>query len=302
MTDSQFATHGDLYAYSQAPYAEFYDLWVRHLFGDASQDDLIFQDYGQRALRRRAATQSDPVVIVDLATGTGRVVLGLLDAFSQAPVRITGVDHSRAMLDRAEVKVGDALSMVTASSDAGSAIQIEFVEASATTYADKLRECGIPSADLIFFSAGSIAHLTAEDEVPTFLRQTASFLRELSGVAIISVLDDFFVPRGARLPERDVSLDQGLHIPSIDAPGTTFKKESTAEVWDKAGEVKTERFAVSQVSDADGRVLWSRLLEWSLRALREEDWMEWLESSGLRVIDVVRLGFQRLYVLQREEL
>ena len=299
--DSQHDTHGPAYAYANATYPEFYDLWTTRLFGsDTSSDIPIVLSTLNGALGSGEPGARDPVIFVDLGTGTGRVIKEILGASAlpaHSPIALVGVDHSRAMLARAERTIAPLLAKL---SDSSPATRVEWVEASATTYADALSQRALAPADAVLFSVGSIAHLTAPGELRAFLAQTAALLRAPGGVALVSFLDDFFVPAGiGALPPRAAELDEGMRLPAAERPGTTFVKLPTTEMWDMAGEVKTERFEVSLERAEDGEAIWRETLMWSLRVLREEVWLDEVHRAGLMVQEKHILGIQIMYVLAR---
>lgn len=291
------------YAYSHSSYPEFYDLWTTHLFGhEASSDATIIVETIIRAIDRHVDIIK-PVIVIDLGTGTGRVIKDVLRVLPQprAPLTLVGVDHSAAMLARA---CSTTFALRDTMQEIAAKVNIQWIHASATTYADALLESssneGEPQnavADVIIFSAGSIAHLTAPGERQAFLQQTATLLAP-GGVALVSVLTDFFVPIGGSIPERASELDEGVALKSAEMPGTTFVKEPTVEEWDAAREVKTEKFSVQLVRDVDGGELWKETVGWSLRTLREKEWLDDVEGVGLLIKDRHNLGMQILYALQ----
>lgn len=96
------------YAYTQPFFAEFYDLWVTHLFPGPPDDTPLFERLVRAALASTSSgttiTNPQPVTVVDLATGTGRVLHALAHAFPSAlttdRLRLVGTDHSNTMLAR----------------------------------------------------------------------------------------------------------------------------------------------------------------------------------------------------------
>ena len=80
----------------------------------------------------------NPVIFVDLGTGTGRVIKEILGASvlpAHSLITLVDVDHSRAMLARAERTIAPLLAKL---SDSPPATRVEWVEASVTTYTDVL--------------------------------------------------------------------------------------------------------------------------------------------------------------------
>ena len=127
--DTQHSTHGSSYAYSSPGYSNFYDAWVESLFtssGAASptappkknEDIALFAEQ----IREQVGKSTRDVNVIDLGTGTGRVVcelyrelsgatcdpcvagLGQNSSVPPAPptqISIWGINHSAKMLDAA---------------------------------------------------------------------------------------------------------------------------------------------------------------------------------------------------------
>jgi SAM-dependent methyltransferase len=297
MADSQMTTHGGSYAYTQSHFPEFYDLWTKHLFGTTSSDEPVFNRYLLDSFN--TPPDGNEVVIVDLGTGTGRLPRALLQAI-QAPklspskaTIIVGVDHSDSMLRRAEVLTKPLLENLPSDNRTN----VRWITASASSYASALRTNGINSVDLLFFSVGSIAHLTSPAELDAFLSDTARVLRPGTGRAVISILSEFFVPTGGTPPPREDELDDGVSLESVDMPDHIYEKGVTKATWDESGEIKTETFGLSLKHGE--QIVWEERLSWSLKVIKEEEWMRALEGAELRVVEKQELGMQIMYVLRK---
>ncbi|CEL07157.1 hypothetical protein ASPCAL10320 [Aspergillus calidoustus] len=104
MTDGQQSTHGPKYAYTNRYWPEFYDLWVKQLFGSALEKyDAFYWNLVLPFLQNNAQS-NEPLRIVDVGTGAGRVIQGILngmkkhDTATDSRIHIVGVDHSQEML------------------------------------------------------------------------------------------------------------------------------------------------------------------------------------------------------------
>ena len=119
--DGQQSAHGESYAYISSYWAEFYDMWVEEVIGRAAlaKDDDFFFNLLWPFLSKSANVRQ-PLRVVDMATGTGRVIRGILRKMnslaqgavpgeSQKELHIWGIDHSQAMIDRAKAILEDEI-------------------------------------------------------------------------------------------------------------------------------------------------------------------------------------------------
>src|SRR6266536_3889368 len=105
-TDGQHTTHGSSYAYADPHWAEFYDLWIATLFDTENKphEDVAFIWAAVETLLQHRPSSGDgdkKVKIIDVGTGTGRVVKSLVKCMIDEGVRldeveILGVDHGAA--------------------------------------------------------------------------------------------------------------------------------------------------------------------------------------------------------------
>ncbi|EON67533.1 hypothetical protein W97_06901 [Coniosporium apollinis CBS 100218] len=219
-------------AYHNADWPECYDLWVRHLFGAGPSEDVpIFRRVLQDVLRNRV--QNEPpqssakpqyLNIVDIGTGTGRVLCDLFDfisnpdtlpnletsiATSELGFRLWGTEPSATMLARANA-------LVTAHCQKPSddpprpkrtrapPFQLGWCRCSAVDFSSTMRQTfgfrdedpALPGfADLIIFAAGGSGHLVSPDDVRNFLIEVADALKPGHGRAVVSVLREL-LPAG----------------------------------------------------------------------------------------------------------
>jgi SAM-dependent methyltransferase len=300
--DSQHEKHGDSYAYSTPEWPEFYDLWVENLFGPGpAEDAAVFQNVLENLV---AATPSEDIItVLDLGTGTGRVIRDLTHAVTlrhdTARFRFIGVDHSRFMLDRARSRFGEQ----------GGMYATWLVGSAADFFNEALK--GAEKIDILIFAAGGISHLTDGEETKSFLRQIKMGLRKNNrSVAIISILHEFIEklePKG----EAQTALEAGdelqdVKIPSKDHQGIMYIKSPTTTV--RNGSFRTNRFSLKAIRETEecGRgqkidipkTIWERKMEWSLRDFNEGNWIEEVCSAGLRISSVKEGLIQRWYFIQ----
>lgn len=267
--DTQHSTHGSSYAYSSPGYSNFYDAWVESLFtssGTASltappkknEDIAIF---AEQIREQVCSSTRDVVNVIDLGTGTGRVICELYRELSGAmcdpsvaglgqnssvppasptQISIWGIDHSAEMLDTA---VNTFASLEQELGDKSPRMSIfihrpHWVRAPAAAFIDILASAslGPGNIDVLLFSVGTIHHLVHPQEVLSFLRELNKGLRPGSGVALISVLEEMISASAQQggdstaHPEVDYSGDVAIH--STTQLGAVYVKGPTTTTWE----------------------------------------------------------------------
>ena len=245
-------------AYHSTSWPECYDLWVRAIFGDGpAEDGPVFTSALKSTLSNHDA--QSPVVVLDIGTGTGRVLFHLIeaieheglhirdnnnsssDAASPQRFQLIGSEPSQSMLDRAQ-RVYHSLDRrdwpgprlpKQHRDDPPVPLQLDWLCDSATSFAHSLPTTPTPTTatttttaaaspaivDLAIFAAGSITHLTEESDIARFLTEIKQCLRP-TGRAVISVLRDF-IAEGSRPAE--------VVAPAATAPSTTLGGETVPE-------------------------------------------------------------------------
>ncbi|KAL4884749.1 hypothetical protein BJY04DRAFT_170143 [Aspergillus karnatakaensis] len=300
MADGQQSAHGAKYAYTNRYWPEFYDLWVKQLFGsdlekyDAFYWNMVLPFLQDKKLSSTEATE--PLRIVDVGTGTGRVIRGILNRFKEYDhpprVQILGVDHSQEMLNRAEQLL---------SSEVQSPLELGWLKTSAASLVDEnpdLRN----AVDLLVFAAGSIGHLTAAGEREQFLRQVAEALRKTQGsaparsVAAISILEETEVED--ETSDDGVQFGEEMRLRSLKWPELEYRKSATATTRDKSKGVMVEDFSLKVVDISTEAVVHAQDYSWSLKLFNQNEWEGEVSRSGLRTVEKVEQGVEIWYLLQ----
>lgn len=179
--DSQLH-HGEEYAYNQASFVEFYDLMTQSLPEEYEEDLAIDVEVYKRALR---SAGSDSLVAVDLATGTGRVLVELMSV--ETCDKLMGVDHSQAMLDACQKRVAQAVDSATrVATNTVPAVQLSCQSMQTLRLPEYEGEC-----DAVIISAGSFHHLTSRQEQLAALKNVLKLLKpQPDSVAVVSLLKD----------------------------------------------------------------------------------------------------------------
>lgn len=233
------------YAYASPCFPVFYDAWVLAMFGNTHSETSVYQKY----LRSYSHRQ----VILDLCTGTGRVVRALGEDYSHKSLEdaiIYGIDHAPAMVQRAQATCTPTHPMQ----------EHKWKVASATDFYEALDDG--EKVDLLINSAGSISHLLHRRDVQSFLGQVKKSLRPQTGVALISVLMEMIHgPEEKEGPGGSEGLVQdgmgGLILPcEDDGEGLSgyWHKSATKVTWNEDKTVRTDSFYVELHTESNGAV------------------------------------------------
>lgn len=168
--------------YDSPHLAEHYDLVCAEI-SDLDKDiQLYWQQFEKIRHSRGDLSSLGQLVVVDIGTGSGRVLRGLgkcaqKEGIDLANTQFIGVDISRHMIDRAQTNTNmpyvGTLSWVQACA-------LELSEMPAFT--DGLK------VDFLIMAGRSFSHLYEPGQPKRFFRQVAKLLRGGTGIACISVL------------------------------------------------------------------------------------------------------------------
>jgi SAM-dependent methyltransferase len=295
-------------AYHNPDWAECYDLWVREIFGEGPAEDIaLFEELMQHTLSK--AQPDATISVVDLGTGSGRVLVGLQDVIGKSKdmtFKVWGLEPSSAMLDRAKRFWGEG---VANQKNMGhwkqNRVIDHWIRCGATDFADHIMTES-PSVDLIFFAAGGIGHITTNSDMLRFLQNVKKVLGS-DGKAIVSVLKDFIIGDEGTESQGATNKDQTetvsatemgqkpQRIPSVDSPGLVYVKHPTTESM--TGDIKTERFQLD-IEDESGKLLRSHDLSWDERLFDPKSWESSVRDCGLRIAEVKGGQIQVWYLLE----
>ncbi|PWY72984.1 S-adenosyl-L-methionine-dependent methyltransferase [Aspergillus heteromorphus CBS 117.55] len=255
-----------------SPYlAEFYDIWI------GLWDDTAF--YSECLSQIASHTPpSEPVVVLDIGAGTGRITHALASNLPQhiANVRLLGLDMERHMLERAATLTdpahADKISWVL-----GSACDLESVPA--------FRDEGL-RADMMVFACGSICHLNVPGQAEQLFRGIASVLRPKTGKAYISVLKGGSSDNG--VPDQMMTKPPPAEFRSRDFKDIIYRDTTTVlevvdDIWHN-----TRHIVVSRVlEDGSERVVEDNIAEVKAKIWTEGELRRIAKAAGLRVVDIV---------------
>lgn len=165
------------YAYDNVDFSHYYDTFVNNLPSDVFWIDTVSTVYAE--IIRRTLTDKEDAVVVDLGCGTGENLLFYADHFKGRNVKLIGVDHSQAMLDRAKEKFASR-----------SIDTIELVHGSLTNFASVL---GHQTVDCLLLSAGTFHHLITDNERRDMASNIQQVLRPQSGLFVLYLMPEAFI-------------------------------------------------------------------------------------------------------------
>jgi SAM-dependent methyltransferase len=291
-------------AYQSAAWAEFYDLMVEHHFGSQPAPDAeLFSSTLEKVLP--SFLYRDPVTILDIGSGTGRVIQDLLSSISRheagrgkdyvSSVRggMIGRDYRFTALDNAQIMLDRAVTKISTQKDGIVEFEVDPVCASATQLSKHVPPS---SVHLALFAAGSVCHLTADGEVAKFLQELKKVLKE-EGRAVISILKEFLISDEKQLEDgRIVDNSETLRLPSREEKGIIYVKYPTQNFW--KGTIRTDSWQFD-IENEDGAVLERHVMSMDVSMLSAREWEDLVRKSGLHVIERVEGDIQVWWVLKK---
>ncbi|OAL71697.1 hypothetical protein A7D00_3726 [Trichophyton violaceum] len=238
---------------------------------------------------------------VDIGTGGGRAILGLLDkagaeSFEIPPgsAQFIGMDIEQHMLDLAAREVLKHPGIPPVTWSLGSALALDELP----SLADQKT-----TADMLIFTYGSIVHLTGDGELEKFFSQLSSVLTPESGRAYIDFVDEFLVPHGGEMPEsRDAFSDLPVEsltaeVKSIQWPGITYQMETLGFATVDNLSVMDTR--VRAVRDADKSVVESNTVKERMRRFKEDHVQAASQAAGLMLLEKKRCNQNSVFVFHK---
>ncbi|EGD94498.1 hypothetical protein TESG_02014 [Trichophyton tonsurans CBS 112818] len=238
---------------------------------------------------------------VDIGTGGGRAILGLLDKSSAESFEIPpgsaqfiGMDIEQHMLDLAAREASKHPGIPPVTWSLGSALALDELPALAD---------GKATADMLIFTYGSIVHLTGDGELEKFFSQLSRVMTPGSGRAYVDFVDEFLVPPGGEMPEsRDALSDLPVEsrtakAKSIQWPGITYKMETLGyAIVDHLCVMDTR---VHAVRDADEAVVESNTVKERMRRYKEDHVQAASQAAGLLLLEKKRCNQNSVFVFQK---
>jgi SAM-dependent methyltransferase len=293
-----------------SPYlVEYYDLWA-----DANkktlktqEDAFVYLSALERDLVRgctRQLSQDNPFTVLDVGTGTGRVLVNLANdavnaGIDLSNVELIGVDIEPAMVQRSKDIEKETESMARVGK-----VTWALGEAVSLTSVPALQD-RLGRVDALIFAVGSISHLISPGEPQLFSSQVATLLTPKSGRAYLPIQNDLISSRSISLPplNTDITwaeLNVAQDFPSKLHPGIIYK-QYPLEKSEIKGQIKTDnyRFHVVQKADSgDQEVIENNKITVSLRVWDEAEFVQWAKNAGLHCSEIITCDIETYYIFK----
>lgn len=276
----------DLYS---SPYlVDYYDLVAPK--SESVDDSSFYWKVYQELRSSLLKNPTEPFVIMDVGTGTGRVIKGLSSNATSAGddffnTKILGVDNAQEMLNKADLN-SDYLSQEHVSWILGSALALETVMA----------QSGYEKVDLLIFSIGSISHLWEEGQPEKFLEQVSKVLRPGTGRAYVSIYDGSLVQK-----KDEISFHQPKGVTEVRSsifPNTMYRESNhRGEVQNKIKNVKFELEVVEETEHGE-EVLETNNISMKMRQWDEDELVSMVPGTGVSFVEKARGKHETFYVFE----
>ena len=289
LNEMEFTEHESDY-YGSEYLADYYEsLWTGH---PALKDVDVYWEFCKRHLSSHS--QSNPFTLLDVGTGTGRVIHALIEKATADPsidissTRFIGMDKSQFMLNLANKRRKrpqgfNELWLL------GTATALDQLEPLVHPH---------PKIDVLIFAFSGINHLYMPREVDEFFSSVRKVLKP-GGLALVSVCTPLLDvtethienPFGEVKEVRSKSIEGTLYRErGIDQriEGDLFINSMTIEVW------RTN-------TDGSEQVIESNDYNIPLRLLTHEQLQTSISSSGLWLLDEKQMGEEIIFVIKLGE-
>jgi SAM-dependent methyltransferase len=311
MADSDSKTQRPSNFYDSPYLAEYYDLWVdtNKKALNVQEDAAIYLSAVRKSLETspHQVSPDRPFTVLDVGTGTGRVVVNLANdsihaGLDLSNVELIGVDNEPAMIQRAKDVEKETASMAqvgTVTWALGEAVDL-------TTSVAALQN-RLGQVDILIFAVGSISHLVSPDEPQRFLSQVATLLRRGSGRAYLPIQNDLISRRSitqspATTDTTWAEVSVAQDFASKLHPGIIYK-QYPVEKSETNGPIKTDQYRFHVVRKTDSgeekeEILENNKIEVSLRIWDEAEFIQWARDAGLECVETFHSLHETYYVLK----
>jgi SAM-dependent methyltransferase len=254
------------------------------------QDAFIYLGAYQQALQLRLGqpTQESPFVILDVCTGTGRVIRDLVAHLSQRgdaldATKFLGLDISQLMLDQAA-----RLPLASPTAD------VAWIQGSALDLSGVPALCdGSLKVDLLIVAFSSISHFIEPGQGAQFLKEVARVLKPRTGRAYVSMRDITSTVQSD--PATSGGEVQRQELPSSVLPGISYRQiRNQVQVSDNVVYVTSD----VEVLNGDGNIVGTELATTAFRIWKENELQSVASNVGLNLLEIVEEGGESFYVFQ----
>lgn len=288
MTDSSTTKTSDLYS---SPYlVDYYDIVAPS--SDSVDDASFYWDVYQELQSLRSPTPNDPFIVMDVGTGTGRVIHGFATKAVELNAefintKFLGVDNAQHMLDKAPYITREFMQE-----------HVQWVLGSALNLEDVMKETEHQYVDLLIFSIGSISHLSEPGQPETFLNQVSKVLRPDTGRAYVSIYDGSLLKK-----KENVAFHQPEGVAEIESkmyPLITYRESNHGGTLE--GNVKYVKFDLEVLSRVDGEenILERNQVSMKMRQWGEDEIVHLAAGTGVSFVESKRGKHETFYVFKTE--
>ncbi|KAJ5980895.1 hypothetical protein N7481_008193 [Penicillium waksmanii] len=274
----------DLYS---SPYlVDYYDLVAPN--SRSVDDSSFYWDVYQKLFALRSPTPEDPFVVMDVGTGTGRVLHGLESNAIKSEcefinTELIGVDNAQHMLDKAEIITTGILKGV-----------VSWVHGSALNLTEVMDPRKHQKVDLLIFSIGSISHLSEPGQPETFLNQAFKVLRPGTGRAYVSIYDGSLLNPNEKIAFHQ---PQGVsEIQSVVFPSIVYRESDHR--GELKGNVKFVKFELEVVNSDNQSVLETNHISMKMRQWMEDELVLLSSKTDAFFVESIRGAHETFYVFK----
>lgn len=283
-----------------SPYkAEFYELHYAQNLGLQDVELVYWPAFVE--MFSKHPRDGRQFTFVDIGTGGGRAIFGLLDkavaeSFEITPgsAQFVGMDIEQHMLDYAAREASKHPGIPPVTWSLGSALALDELPA----LADQKT-----TADMIIFTYGSIVHLTGDGDLEKFFGQVSRVLTPGSGRAFVDFADQFFIPHGQEMPADQDLLDEAsaeyraAEVKSVQWPGIIYKMKTRRLV--SVNNFCNMDTTVHAVRDADKAIVESNSVKHHLRRYKEDHVLAASQAAGLTLLERQKWGRDIVLIFQK---
>ncbi|KAJ5928369.1 hypothetical protein N7466_007325 [Penicillium verhagenii] len=261
-----------------SPYlAEHYDIFCEKYLTEQLKDVPV---YWAQLQKIQSSAPEQPFVVLDVGTGTGRILHGLASHAAQenhdlSSAQFIGLEPSQDMLDRAAKHS-----------------QMEHIGRVAWEQGTALDLISVPSLDggankvsMLMWAVGSISHLHEPEQPAQFLDQVSKVL--VPGTGRISRTQRL---RPGKTPPRLASRT----FPDIVYQTTQLETKTVGHVQHDDREV----LVIKTLPDGTEEVVEKNLVQFKGRLWKENELVDTAKKAGLQLVDVVTAEREAFYIFE----
>lgn len=270
--------------------ADYYEsLWTDH---PALKDVDVYWDFCKRHLSSHP--HSNPFTLLDVGTGTGRVIHALIEKATADPsldissIRFIGMDKSQFMLNRAN-KGRKRPQDINESWLLGTATALDQLEPLVHPH---------PKIDVLIFAFSGINHLHMPGEVDEFFSSVSKILKP-GGLALVSVCTPLLDVTETYIEN---PFGEVKEVESKSIEGILYRERNTGQRIEGDLFINSMKIEVCRMNtDGSEQVIESNDYNIPLRLLTHEQLQTSISNSGLLLLDEKLMGEEIFFVVKLGE-